>query len=111
MSAVDHLRAMFAELAAEIVEQITPELQAARVQPVIHADAEPLLLDWKQTSQRLGGLGETGVRSLWASGELPSVTIGRLRFTRAVDLREYVAALEPTRPGVEKPALSVVRAA
>jgi len=112
MTAIDHMRAMLRELVAEVVDQITPELQAARVQPVIHAEPEPLLLDWRQTSRHLGGLGESRVRELWASGELLSVTVGSRRFTRAVDLREYVDALQPNRPAAQQPtALSVVRAA
>lgn len=107
MSALDSL---VDELADAVAERLIPALRAlvkptpAQPEPAL----EPMLLSWEQISQRLGGISETGVRALWKSGDLPSVTVGRLRFTRAADLAAYVANLVPDLPEA-KASLTVVR--
>lgn len=106
----DRLTELLREVAAAIVEQITPELRAAVDRPAAIYKPDPLTLDVHQVGERLGGLSETTVRKLWKTGELRSVLIGGLRFTRAGDLEAYVAGLQPSIPGAsERPALSVVR--
>lgn len=105
----DRLTELLQLVAAEIVAQVTPELRAAVARPVEEPRTEPLLLDRVQVGERLGGLSETTVRGLWRSGELPSVKINGLRFTRTADLEAYVAGLTPSLPGGERSQLSLVR--
>lgn len=50
--------------------------------------------DWKATATKLGGIGRSMVFSLWASGELPSVRIGKLRFSTDRQITEYIERLE-----------------
>ncbi|WP_435594657.1 hypothetical protein [Tsukamurella tyrosinosolvens] len=50
--------------------------------------------DWKNVSAQLGGVSRSTVFSLWKSGELASVTIGKRRFSTNRQLAEYVARLE-----------------
>jgi excisionase family DNA binding protein len=61
-------------------------------------DAQPdgLLLTVEEAAKRLR-LGRTLVYRLIASGELESVTVGRLRRVPAQCLNEYVATLRRTR--------------
>src|SRR6516162_7667012 len=55
-----------------------------------------LMLTVKEAARRLG-LGRTLVYQLISSGELESVTVGRLRRVPAECLAEYVAALRRAR--------------
>lgn len=50
--------------------------------------------DWKATSEKLGGIGRTLLFSLWASGELASIKIGKRRFSTDRQISDYVARLE-----------------
>jgi hypothetical protein len=50
--------------------------------------------DWNATGQKLGGLCRSFVFSLWASGDLASVKIGRRRFSTDRQIAEYLARLE-----------------
>ena len=50
--------------------------------------------DWSGTGAKLGGLCRSFVFSLWASGELGSVKIGRRRFSTDRQIAEYLARLE-----------------
>ena len=50
--------------------------------------------DWKATAEKLGGVGRSTVFKLWTSGELPSVRIGKLRFSTDKQLADYIARLE-----------------
>ena len=59
--------------------------------------------NWEVTAQRLGGLSRSMVFKLWASGELPSVTIGTRRFSTDQQIADYIssreaASLVPGRP-------------
>ncbi|SDJ94139.1 helix-turn-helix domain-containing protein [Nonomuraea jiangxiensis] len=45
---------------------------------------------WPDAGRLLGGLGRTTMHGLVASGELPSITIGRRRFIATRDIEEYV---------------------
>jgi excisionase family DNA binding protein len=63
---------------------------------------EGLLLTVEEAAERLR-LGRTLVYRLISSGELESVTVGRLRRVPAECLAEYVASLRLTRgPGAAK---------
>ncbi|OJF09780.1 helix-turn-helix domain-containing protein [Couchioplanes caeruleus] len=55
-------------------------------------DATPLVLTIEQAAQRLG-IGRTLMYALVSSGEIESVTIGRLRRIPAQCLTEYVDRL------------------
>ncbi|WP_030438167.1 helix-turn-helix domain-containing protein [Actinoplanes subtropicus] len=55
-------------------------------------DATPLVLTIEQAAQRLG-IGRTLMYALVSSGEIESVTIGRLRRIPADCLAEYVSRL------------------
>jgi excisionase family DNA binding protein len=48
---------------------------------------------WPDAAQVLGGLGRTKIFELVASGELPSVRVGRRRLVRADALREFAERL------------------
>lgn len=50
--------------------------------------------DWRSTAIKLGGVGRSTVFALWASGELPSVKIRRLRFSTDKQIADYIARLE-----------------
>lgn len=101
-------RDLVSTIADAVIEQLTPLLRSMAAPQAGEPDLDPALLNWRQVSQRLGGLSESSVRALWTSGELPSVTVGALRFTRAADLAAYVDSLQPSLPGEER-RLSVVR--
>jgi excisionase family DNA binding protein len=60
------------------------------------AETDGLLLTVEEVAKRLR-LGRTLVYQLISSGELESVTVGRLRRVPAECLAEYVAALRQTR--------------
>ena len=113
MGALDAMKSLIREIAVEIVEQITPELRAAVARPVVvgPSELEPLLLNWEQVSQRLGGMSETKVRELWKREVLPSVKIDGLRFTHRDDLAAYVDSLRGAPIGHRSGVLAVVRGA
>lgn len=50
--------------------------------------------DYKATGLKLGGVSRTMVFQLWASGALPSVKIGRRRFSTDKQISDYIAELE-----------------
>lgn len=50
--------------------------------------------DYKATGARLGGISRSLVFELWASGALPSVKIGRRRFSTDKQIADYIAGLE-----------------
>lgn len=50
--------------------------------------------DWKATAAKLGGVGRSMVFALWASGELPSVKIGKRRFSTDKQIADYISRLE-----------------
>ncbi|SBS77826.1 conserved hypothetical protein [uncultured Mycobacterium sp.] len=50
--------------------------------------------DWKATADKLGGVGRSTVFGLWASGELPSVRIGKRRFSTDRQIEDYISRLE-----------------
>ncbi len=54
--------------------------------------------DHREVGARLG-IGRSAVFSLWASGELGSVTIGRRRFSTDRQLDEYLSRLEQAAGG------------
>ena len=103
----DPLRDLLKQLAAMIVEQITPELLAAL--PAAPS-SDPMMLDAGQVADRLS-ISVSAVRALWKAGDLISVKQGGLRFTRHADLVAYVAALEPSRPGDEPAPVATQRLA
>lgn len=49
--------------------------------------------DWKAVSVKLC-VGRSKVFELWASGELPSVRIGKRRFSTDKQIAEFIARLE-----------------
>ena len=49
--------------------------------------------NWEMVSATLH-IGRSRVFQLWASGELPSVTIGRLRFSTDNQIDSYIRGLE-----------------
>ncbi len=59
---------------------------------VMHTDATPLVLTIEEAARRLG-IGRTLMYALVTSGEIESVTIGRLRRIPADCLSEYVNRL------------------
>jgi excisionase family DNA binding protein len=61
-----------------------------------HSDATPLVLTIEQAAKRLG-IGRTLAYALVSSGEIESVTIGRLRRIPAECLTEYVDRLRQQR--------------
>jgi excisionase family DNA binding protein len=60
------------------------------------SDATPLVLTIEQAAKRLG-IGRTLAYALVSSGEIESVTIGRLRRIPAECLTEYVNRLRQQR--------------
>lgn len=61
--------------------------------PASHgAGVDKLLLTLPEAAAALG-FGLTKVKALAAKGDLPTVTVGKVRRVRAVDLEEYVARL------------------
>lgn len=50
--------------------------------------------DWEATASKLGGISRSTVFALWASGELASVKIGKLRFSTDRQITEYIERLE-----------------
>ena len=58
----------------------------------MHTDATPLVLTIEEAAHRLG-IGRTLMYALVTSGEIESVTIGRLRRIPADCLTEYVNRL------------------
>ncbi|MFF2144424.1 helix-turn-helix domain-containing protein [Kitasatospora sp. NPDC058190] len=61
----------------------------------VAADPTLVALTVEEAARRLG-VGRTTMYALVASGEVPSVTIGRLRRVPAEALKEYVAARTQT---------------
>ncbi|MFF7990500.1 helix-turn-helix domain-containing protein [Kitasatospora xanthocidica] len=61
------------------------------------ADFTLVALTVEEAARRLG-VGRTTMYALVASGEVPSVTIGRLRRVPAEALKEYVAARSQATP-------------
>ena len=49
--------------------------------------------NWRAVAERLS-VGRSTVFGLWASGELPSVRIGKRRFSTDRQLADYIARLE-----------------
>lgn len=66
--------------------------------------AEPLLYS-PETAARLLGVGRSTVYALLASGEAPSIKIGRSRRIRRADLEAYVNSLAETVAMGPHPAL------
>lgn len=54
---------------------------------------------WPDAGIALGGIGRTKVHQLIATGELPSVKIGRRRFVATRDLEEYIEGLRAAGKG------------
>ncbi|TEA06268.1 MULTISPECIES: hypothetical protein [Mycobacteriaceae] len=50
--------------------------------------------DWEAVGLKLGGICRSLVFQLWRTGELPSVKIGKRRFSTDRQIAEYVARLE-----------------
>lgn len=55
--------------------------------------------DWAATAAKLGGLSRSTVFGLWTSGELPSVRVGRRRFSTDKQIDEYIHGLERQTDG------------
>ena len=49
--------------------------------------------DWRAVAAKLS-VGRSTVFGLWASGELPSVRIGKRRFSTDKQLSDYITRLE-----------------
>ena len=60
--------------------------------------ADRVLLNPREAAQSLG-VSRSTLYSLLASGELRSVSVGRLRRIKATDLDDYVATLRPAPLG------------
>jgi excisionase family DNA binding protein len=69
----------------------------------VTTDATPLVLTMEQAARRLG-IGRTLMYELVASGEVASVTIGRLRRIPARCLAEYVDRLITASPAARSAA-------
>ena len=52
------------------------------------------LYGWQEVAHQLGGVGRSTVFKLWATNQLASCKVGRLRFSTAAQIAEYVARLE-----------------
>lgn len=50
--------------------------------------------DHKAVGVKLGGISRSTVFGLWASGELPSVKIGKRRFSTDKQIEDYISRLE-----------------
>jgi hypothetical protein len=50
--------------------------------------------DWEATASRLGGISRSLVFQLWKTGELPSVKVGKRRFSTDRQISEYISRLE-----------------
>lgn len=50
--------------------------------------------DWEATGLRLGGISRSLVFQLWKTGELPSVKVGKRRFSTDKQIAEYISRLE-----------------
>lgn len=50
--------------------------------------------DWKATSLKLGGVSRSLVFQLWRTGDLPSVKVGKRRFSTDKQIAEYISRLE-----------------
>lgn len=50
--------------------------------------------DWSATGLKLGGIGRSTVFTLWASGDLGSVKIGKRRFSTDRQIADYISRLE-----------------
>ena len=64
----------------------------------VHRPVSPLALSLTDAAQALG-IGSTKLGQLVASGELPTVSIGRRRLVLAEDLTAYVVALRKQQRG------------
>jgi excisionase family DNA binding protein len=78
------------------LEVITMTTERVLPEDTGHGQADGLLLTVEEAAKRLR-LGRTLVYRLIGSGELESVTVGRLRRVPAECLTEYVATLRHTR--------------
>jgi excisionase family DNA binding protein len=58
----------------------------------LRAAGEPAMVSVPEAANRLG-LGKTKVNELIASGDLPSVVVGKRRLLRPSDLQEFAARL------------------
>ncbi|BCI84387.1 hypothetical protein MTY66_60120 [Mycolicibacterium sp. TY66] len=58
-----------------------------------HAE-EGFMNDYEAVGLKLGGVSRSTVFRLWSSGELPSVRVGRRRFSTDKQIADYVARLE-----------------
>lgn len=54
---------------------------------------EEQMNDWRAVAAKLS-VGRSTVFGLWASGELPSVRIGKRRFSTDKQLSDYITRLE-----------------
>ena len=50
--------------------------------------------DWKATSLKLGGVSRSLVFQLWKRGDLPSVKVGKRRFSTDKQIADYISRLE-----------------
>lgn len=50
--------------------------------------------DWQAVSVKLGGVSRAKIFSLWGSGELKSVKIGKRRFSTDRQVTEFIERLE-----------------
>ncbi len=64
------------------------------------------LVEVVEARARLGNLSHTKIMALIASGELPSVKLGRRRLIRESRLVEFMAALESASSRSERPCAS-----
>lgn len=87
------LAALLAQLAHTLAQenQKTPEISEQRPLPTVR-----VLLTVEEAAQRLG-IGRTLMFKLVKTGEIASVTIGRLRRVPESALREYTARLTTTQ--------------
>jgi len=50
--------------------------------------------DWQATAAKLGGISRSTVFKLWSTGELPSVKVGKRRFSTDAQIRDFIRRLE-----------------
>lgn len=49
------------------------------------------LNNWRETGEKLGNASRTTVFKLWATGELGSVKVGKLRFSTDDQIANFIA--------------------
>lgn len=49
---------------------------------------------WEATASKLGGISRSLVFQLWKTGELPSVKVGKRRFSTDKQIIDYISRLE-----------------